>query len=136
MHCKGYFYQGDISRFHAPAGKQYVLNSILAIIYLSLVHSNSWTSHEIHYILKTAHSLYNSIHNNEDLLYVIDIPNNLHILGHAHFLQHCESLSGLLNYIGYNIESYVIIKFCLEHFEDTCLHIMCYKCVYKGLHQH
>ena len=42
------------------------------------------------------------------------MPNTLHMLGHTYILQYCETLSGLISYVGYNIEPYVTVQFALS----------------------
>ena len=101
--------QGDIfikvmSRFHASAENQCVPNSIAAVIYTSVVDPISWTSHGIDCILETGDTLYNCIYNNKDILFVTDIPNTLHILGHNHILKYYETLYRLMNCFAYDIE--------------------------------
>ena len=42
------------------------------------------------------------------------MPSILHILGHNHILQYYDSVSGLPNYVGFNMEPYVTVEFVLN----------------------
>ena len=38
------------------------------------------------------------------------MPNTLYILGHSHILEYYKTLSGFLNYVGYNMEQYATVQ--------------------------
>ena len=72
----GNFHQGDHKEFHAKSvGKQCVANSIIAIIYSTILPLKSWEAKNLDVILRSGDRLYSRINSQHGYLLISDIPD-------------------------------------------------------------
>ena len=97
----GSFHQGNEELFGINAGKQCVVNSLVAIIFNATAScfAEAWNSTKMDDILRVGNSLYSYIHlsTKEDLLLLTEIPSALSVDDKTYRLCYSESISGDVN---------------------------------------
>ena len=97
----GSFHQGNEELFGINAGKQCVVNSLVAIIFNATAScfAEAWNSTKMDNILRVGNGLYSYIHLSieEDLLLLSEIPSALSLDDETYRLSYSESIAGDVN---------------------------------------
>ena len=135
---QGIFHQGDPEKFHGKSvGKQCVINSIMAIIYSTMLPIKYWKPENLDEILIFGDRLYNRINCPHDYLLVSDIPDIVKEFEEQYSVTRSDELFGQITNspyddigqeLDYSIKSMIQENkwttgvLCMGQAPDTCLH--------------
>ena len=129
MTCvQGNFPHGDHREFQARSvGKQCVANSIIAIIYSTVLPLKNWEAKNLDSILRSGDRLYSRINSKHDYLLVNDIPDVITEFGEQYSIDKNGEMFGLLTkgqFDGIGQELHIALKSIVQHNKIT-YGIMC-----------
>ena len=128
----GSFYQGNEELFGINAGKQCVVNSLVAIIFNATAScfTEAWNSTKMDNILRVGNGLYSYIHLSikEDLLLLSEIPSALSLDDETYRLFYSESIAGDVNMLesrGCYFSLLEALRFLKRRYNACLLTIFC-----------